>query len=216
MRALALNTAAINTQFCGNFIRVYRGTRGPNSKQSWILTMTSIVIRDRCCFTTFTHRGNRAEMKNGHGGSSGRPGYEALTFLLRFNLVPWYDSIEWIFIIYVEQKEEKHCAQGRITYHGIENKIQVSPSIQEETSKIEDREKRVIKSWSWTERKKFLFRTFQSLEMEPRNEEKVYPRKIVHLNAIKWGYKFQRSRDKWLGLFINFRWRKEAGMVSKN
>lgn len=122
MRALALNAAAINTQFCGNFIRVYRGTRGPNSKQSWISTMTSIVIRDRCCFYyCFTHRGNRAEMKNGHGGSSGRPGYaKALTFLLRFNPAPWYDSIEWIFIIYTEQKNLAR-RQELLTYH--ESKI---------------------------------------------------------------------------------------------
>lgn len=127
MRALALNAAAINTQFCGNFIRVYRGTRGPNSKQSWISTMTSIVIRDRCCFYYyFTHRGNRAEMKNGHGGSSGRPGY-ALTFLLRFNPAPWYDSIEWIFIIYTEQKNVAR-RQELLTYlPRIENKVQVSP-----------------------------------------------------------------------------------------
>lgn len=64
-------------------------------------------------------------MKNGHGGSSGRPGYaKALTFLLRFNRDTTRSNGFLLYIYIYIWKEEKHRAfrnsgKNYFTYQGI-------------------------------------------------------------------------------------------------
>lgn len=99
MRALALNAAVINTQFCGNFIPVYQIHGGHaaqiRSNREFRRWREHRHPRSMPGFYHLYRPVNRAEMKNGHHARVDGRGLP-LRFLRV--LITWYDSIEWIFI----------------------------------------------------------------------------------------------------------------------